>query len=284
MQAPRSRRPGLAAALAAGWLAASAGAAEPVSAPLRVATSVEPQRYFVERIGGRHVEVVAMIPPGAGETFEPTLAQLAFLQRASVYVKLGHPAFPFESTWLAGLLADTDGILVVGGAQDPGTASGDPHVWLVPRLVKPMARAIEAGLAERRPELAGELAANRARFEAEIDALDAELRELLADKRGSHFLVVHPAWGHFAQEYGLVQLAVEREGREPDPKFVADLLSEARRDGIRTVLTQREASDAIARTLAAELGAEVVVLDPLAYDWPDSLRRGARAIAAAAVP
>ena len=77
---------------------------------------------------------------------------------------------------------------------------------------------------------------------------------------------------------------MEREGREPDPKHLADLLREARRDGVRTVFTQREASDAIARTVAAEIGAEVVVLDPLAYDWPESLRRGAHAIAAAAVP
>jgi zinc transport system substrate-binding protein len=284
MRAPVLRRPGLAAALAVGWLAASAGAARPEPAPLRVATSVEPQRYFVERIGGRHVEVVAMIPPGAGETFEPTLAQLAFLQRASVYVKLGQPAFPFETAWLADLLADTEGVLVVDLSQGLPEASGDPHVWLSPRLVRHMARAIEAGLAQRRPEAAAELAANRERFEAEIDALDAELRALLADKRGWRFLVVHPAWGHFAHEYGLVQLAVEREGREPDPKHVADLLREARRDGIRTVLTQREASDAIARSVADEIGAEVVVLDPLAHDWPESLRRGARAIAAAAVP
>jgi zinc transport system substrate-binding protein len=225
-----------------------------------------------------------MIPAGAGETFEPTLAQIAFLQRAAVYVKLGHPAFPFESTWLAGLLADTEGVEVVDCSQGLPDATGDPHLWLSPRLVKRMARAIEAGLSETRPEAAAEFSANRERFEAEIDALDAELRALLADKRGWRFLVVHPAWGHFAHEYGLIQLAVEREGREPDPKHLAELLGEARRRGIRAVLTQREASDAIARTVADEIGAEVVVLDPLAHDWPESLRQSARAIAAAAVP
>lgn len=73
-------------------------------------------------------------------------------------------------------------------------------------------------------------------------------------------------------------MAIESGGKEPSPLALAKLIEEARRDGVRVVFTQPGFSDRSARTLAREIGARVVALDPLAYDWPDNLRRVAAAL------
>jgi zinc transport system substrate-binding protein len=249
-----------------------------------VAVSVVPQRYVVERIAGDLVEVVVMIPPGASPTsFAPGLGQVRALHDAVLYVKVGHPAFAFEAAWLDALLEDASELSVVSPAPGEGPDAADPHVWLAPSSVRSLARRVEAALAERLPEHRATLAGNRRRFEAEIDGLDAELRQLFGPLRGRRFLVLHPAWGHFAREYGLVQIAIEKDGKEPDPARLARLVADAREAGIGTLFVQPQIDDAPARVVAGEIGARVVTLDPLAYDWPENLRNAAARIAEAAV-
>ena len=249
-----------------------------------VAVSVLPQRTFVERIAGDRVHAVALIPPGASPaSHEPTLADLRALDRAVLFVKVGHPDFPFERAWLDALLAERPDLPVIGwsGAD---SSDEDPHVWLSPIRVRELARAIETELARLLPEHAPEFAANRVAFEAELDLLDAELRRLLSGRRGRRFLVLHPAWGHLAADYGLVQWAIERRGKEPDPATLTRLIREARAARVATLFTQSQFDPAPAELLAQEIGARAEPLDPLAADWGANLRFAARAIGEATVP
>ena len=97
-------------------------------------------------------------------------------------------------------------------------------------------------------------------------------------------MVHHPAWGYFAQEYGLEQVAIEHEGKEPDVRQLAELIQRARRDGVQVVFAQPQFDPASAELVAAEIGARVELLDPLAYDWATNLRHVARRIAEGAIP
>ena len=126
-------------------------------------------------------------------------------------------------------------------------------------------------------------AALTAEMLAEIDRVDAELREKLADKRGGSFLVFHPAWGHLAREYGLVQIAIERHGKTPDPASLARLMREARNAGVRVVFAQPQFDPSGAELVAREIGARVETLDPLAYDWSANLLHVAASLAHAVV-
>jgi zinc transport system substrate-binding protein len=262
-------------------IAGAASAEEPAARPV-VAVSVLPQKYVLDRLAGERVEVEVMIPPGASPaTYEPTLAQMKRLGEASLYVKVGHPSFAFEAAWLDKLLADTPGLPVVDGSAGVERRDGDPHVWVAPRHVEEMAIQSGAALAKILPQLQGELQANLAAFRTEIDALDQEIRSLLAGKTGRKFLVFHPAWGYFAEAYGLEQVAIEHEGKDPDARELGKLIEQAREEKVGVVFVQPQFDPASAELLASEIGARVEPLDPLAYDWPANLRRAARAIAGA---
>jgi zinc transport system substrate-binding protein len=98
--------------------------------------------------------------------------------------------------------------------------------------------------------------------------------------RGKTFFVFHPAWGYFADEYGLKQVAIEQEGKEPSDEEATALQRSARQQGVKVVFVQPQIASRGAEAVARAIGARVEVLDPLAPDVLDNLVRAARAIAA----
>jgi zinc transport system substrate-binding protein len=250
-----------------------------------VVVSVVPQSFFVEKIADDLVRIEIMVPPGASPaTYEPTLEQLAALSRASLYVKVGHPHFPFEDTWLEPLLEEHRSLPVVDASAGLELGDEDPHLWVAPRHARVMVKNIEAALATHLPEHARSFARNLDALLVEIDAVDADLREALRGKQGGRFVVLHPAWGHLAQQYGLVQLAIQREHKETNPRHLKALIEEARAAGIEVVFAQPHFQRAGAEVVARELGGRVEILDPLAYSWSENLREVARRLAEAIKP
>ncbi len=148
----------------------------------------------------------------------------------------------------------------------------DPHIWLSPSLVKVLARAILAALQEVDPGHGSNYEANYRDFAAQIDQLDADLKKTFADKTGLQFMVFHPAWGYFAHAYGLKQVPIEIEGKEPKPAQLKELIERARESGIRLVFVQPQFSAKSAELVAREIGGQVVFADPLAEDWMTNLR------------
>jgi len=105
-----------------------------------------------------------------------------------------------------------------------------------------------------------------------IDQLDAELKTIFAGKQGLQFMVFHPAWGYFAHAYGLTQVPVEIEGKDPKPAQLKELIQHAREDGIKVIFVQPQFSSKSAKQIAKEIGGEVAVVDPLAENWLANLR------------
>jgi zinc transport system substrate-binding protein len=260
-------------------------------ARIRVAVSVPPQADFVRRIGGEHVQVEVMIPPGYSHVDYPlTPRQVAALSRARIYVAVGHPAFEFEQIQLKAVLRDLPGIQVVdmsrgmqllagegeGEEDEHGHGGGDPHVWVAPDTVAVAARNIETALAGIDPAHAAEYRANLQIFEAEIAALDREIRARLAGREGDRFMVYHPTWGYFAREYGLRQVAIEAEGKEPSAQRLIQLIDRARRERIQVVFVQAGFPRKSAQVIAEAVGGRVLVADPQDPDWLGNLRRVAR--------
>ncbi len=279
--------------LAACRPAAPGPAADRIPGRIRVAVSVPPQADFVERIGGERVQVDVMIPPGYSHVDYPlTPRQIVALTRARLYVAVGHPAFEFERSQLFPFLATLPGLKLVDmsrgmpllagagegehGHGHSGGAQGDPHVWVAPATVSVAGRNIAAALTEIDPAHAAEYRANLARFEADVAALDREIRARLAPFRGSAFMVYHPTWGYFAHEYGLRQVAIEAEGKEPSAQRLIQLIGEARREGVKVVFVQRGYPRKSARVIADEVAASVLTADPQERDWLRNLRRVSR--------
>jgi zinc transport system substrate-binding protein len=106
-----------------------------------------------------------------------------------------------------------------------------------------------------------------------LTQLNREFRQALEGFENRKFLVFHPSWGYFAQAHGLHKVPVEVEGKSPKPAHLHDIIEHAKRDKIRVVFLQPQFSTMSARTIAAAIGAKVVVADPLAEDWAENLRR-----------
>jgi len=261
------------------------------SGKLRVAVSIPPQAYLAGRIGGGLVSVETVVPPGKdAHTYTVTPAQREAIARCRAYFTIG---LPFEKNQIAAKLAATDKSLLfidttrgvplrhmtaeeAGADADPDEpphAAGepDPHTWLNPRFARIEAANICAGLKQLDPAHAAEYDANLKRLDADLDRVDAKIAAALAPLKGRSFFVYHPAFGYFADAYGLTQVPVEIEGKEPGPRQVAELIKSARRDGVRVIFVQPQFSARTADTIAAQIGGAVVRIDDLAYDYIQNL-------------
>ncbi|MEA3309388.1 MAG: zinc ABC transporter substrate-binding protein [Chloroflexota bacterium] len=259
------------------------------AATLSATVSILPQRYFVERIGGAHVAVTVMVQPGESPaTYEPEPAQLVALNAADLYFSIG---VPFERAWLTKFAATNPEMLVVDTAEgierrpisrDATETSGenlDPHIWLSPALVKVQAQNIYRALVQLDPEREVEYQANLDAFLADIEVLQAEIQATLQDSTGERFMVFHPSWGYFADEFGLQQLPIESGGQEPSAQELAGIIATAQAEGIRVIFAQPEFSTKAAEMIAQEIGGKVQLISPLALDWLANMRRATIAFA-----
>ena len=265
---------------AAGLLLIAAAAwAEP---PLPVLVSIEPQADIVEQIGDALVKVDVLVPKSANpHSYEPTMDKLAAVDRAKIYFRVGHPRFAFEEPWTKQAQQENPGLLIVNSFDGVEDREMDPHLWTAPSHVRVMARQVAKALQEALPPHAEEIAANLKRFEGRLDKLDADLKALFAKSRGANFFVFHPAWGYLAEEYGLNQIAIEQDGKEPDVMSLGRIIVIAQANHAKVIFVEPMFSEDSAKTVAREVGAKIEVLDPMARDWEKNLRASAAKIAEA---
>lgn len=246
---------------------------------VEVFVSILPQKYLVQRIGGERVKINVMLKPGhSPETYDPSPAQITRLTHARIYFLMG---VPFEIKWREKFRLQNEAMRMVDTRRQCNLITNDAHVWTSPVNGKLIAAEIKDALVAEDPEAAPFYAANFQRLAAELDSLDAEILERLRDRRTDYFIVSHDAWAYYAARYGLQQLPMESRGREKGPRGIADLADLARREHLDIVFVQQQHPTGPAYTLATELGARVVLIDPLAGDYIDNLRRVTASIAKA---
>lgn len=280
--------------------------------PMTVFVSIAPQKAVVTAVAGPHATVEIMVEPGANpHAYEPKPRQMQSLSSAKLYFATG---VPFEHAWLPRFAATAPSMQIVhtdadiekramtghhhheegheehhpdgaheheGEPEAHAAESRDPHVWLSPALVILQARRVFTALAAADPAHAAEFRENYRRFAASALDLDAAIHEMLSRRKGNRFLVFHPSWGYFADAYGLEQIPIEIEGKEPKPAELARIVQEAQAGGITAIFAQRQFSRRSADAVASSIGGRVVVVDPLAEDWAGSLRDMATKLAEA---
>ena len=155
----------------------------------------------------------------------------------------------------------------------------DPHVWLSPPLLKKQAQNIAAALIELDPAGAEQYRTNLERLLAELDGLHTRIAELLRPHRGRAFYVFHPAFGYFAETYGLREVAIESAGKPPTQRQLRQLIHQAARDRPGAIFVQPQYDSRAAKIIADAIGAEVLVLDDLAFDVIANLEQIAQKIA-----
>ena len=260
---------------------AADAAAHEATEQINVFVSIAPQRDFVEQVGGDRVAVQVMVGPGQSpELFEPTPRQMARLAKADLYFSIG---MPFEASWLPAVQRNNPGLKIVPCCADLAKLAGDghgghehggmdPHVWTDPNNVIAIAGLIADALADHDAARARDYRRAERAFSEQLRALDSLITARMAALKNRVLIVAHPSWGYFAERYGLSQRSIEQDGKEIQGRSLAQLIAFARQRNIRAVFTQPQFNDRAARVIAAEIGATVYELDPLADGYIENMR------------
>ena len=263
---------------------------------LKVAVSILPLKYFVQKIAGDKAAVAVMVPPGANpHSYEPKPKELKGLSGTALYVKAGTPV-EFEISWMGKILSinpkmavcdSSKGIPLINGADKNGTAASkdvhehfgaDPHIWTSVRNGVIIAENIKNALSAVDPANKAFYEENFRKTQKELQELDNALREMLKSYAGSSFIVFHSGWGYFARDYSLKEISIEAGGKEPSARDLGNLIKEARQEKIKAVFVSPEFSQKSSRVIAAEIGGRVVSVDHLAENIPLEIQKMAEAI------
>lgn len=253
-----------------------------------LAVSIEPQKYIVSAIAADEYDIEVVVPRGTSpETFDPAPSTLVRLASGTAYIRMGF--LPFETAFAERLAASGKGMHTMnmsagietmadscGHAHGPYTA--DPHTWMSLANVKIMADSLCTFLQRLNPDNKAIYASRLDSLQRVLDAKDAEIRSLLPESDNA-FMIYHPVMSYFARDYGLQQIVIEEGGKEPSPATLQRSIDQARKAGVRYIFVQPEFDRRNAEVIAAETGATVEVLNPLAYDFTDEMVRFARKLA-----
>ena len=238
-------------------------------------TSFYPLYYFTAQIAGDRLTVRNLVPTGAEpHDWEPKSKDIADISNAAILVYNGAG---FEH-WTAKTLqaaksskrvdiVATEGLTLLAppSAEEAKEFPNDPHVWLDPTLAKEVARKIAVGLIKADPAGQATYEQNLAALLAKFDDLDTQFTNGLRSCERREMITSHAAFGYLARRYGLEQIAVEglAPDAEPTPARLAAVTKIARERKATTIFFETLVSPKVAETVAKEIGAQTLVLDPL---------------------
>lgn len=267
--------------------------ASPGRRSLSIFVSIPPQAAIVRALAGSNPSVRMLVQPGQSPaTYDPTPKQMAELAEADLCFLIG---VPFEERFMELAGSVLSSVLVVKTQagirlrqlrhhdhyeKESRTGIGDdPHLWLSPKLMKMVAVNMAEGLKQVDSANGEKYAENLNRLLSRLDTLDSDLRELLAPLAGDTIYVFHPSYGYFADEYGLIQVPLEPEGKTADASYLARLMAELDGREVRGIFVQPQFSDHLARSVASQIGTDLIELDPLSEDYFENMRSMARQVA-----
>ncbi|MFH1761744.1 MAG: zinc ABC transporter substrate-binding protein [bacterium] len=264
---------------------------------IRVFVSILPQEYFAERIGGNRVKVTTLVPPGSSpHIFAPTPKQMASLSRAGIYFRIGAE---FEKSFVPKIESLFKNLKIVDTRQGikmrymkipcshehhdhrEHAETPDPHIWMNPLLVKIQAQTMCSALVNIDPAGALIYRKNCDIFQRDLDTLHAGLKKNLDQLYGRELFVFHPSFGYFADAYGLRQVEVEVDGKEPGARMLSRIVERARQDSVKIIFVQKQFSPKSARAIAESINGAVVSVDPLEKNYILMLEKIAGTIKAA---
>ncbi|MEA1887724.1 MAG: zinc ABC transporter substrate-binding protein [Bacteroidota bacterium] len=257
-----------------------------------ITVSIEPFRFFTSEIAGDSYLINVIVPPGASPaTYEPPPAVIKDVNDSELMIINGY--LGFERAWIDRLISLNKEIKVLKLAEsqdlimpeshkhsDTENYSGvDPHFWMSPQRASIIARDIKNFLVENDPEREKVYNSNYLRLDSIIKETDSYVKSLLGDSGNKSFMIFHPSLTYFARDYGLEQIPVEAEGKEPSLLEMKRLIDKGRKRDLETIFVQREFDTNNARLIGNEIGAKTIVIDPLSNNWVKSVKEIAENIA-----
>ncbi len=263
------------------------GNTEQNSKPI-VMVSILPHAYFVDQIAGDLVDTAVLVGEGQNpHSYEPSPSQMAQLAKASIWILSGtdfeHALIDKVSSLYPNLtiVDGTEGMVFRSledhdheedGEEPVHDLNIDRHTWLGWEQSKVLVHNIVHALTSHLGLSEAVVGQRSEQFLSQIDKEFTSLETELTGLSGSTVFVYHPSFGYFLDSFGLHQEAVETGGKEPTAKDLATLIEKAQVDKAKVIFVQKQFPSGSAEKVAQVVGAQVVVLDPLAYDWLGNIR------------
>jgi len=266
-----------------------------------VSVTIEPQRYFAEKIAGDKFIINSVVPAGQNpEVYDPTPQQMVQVGKSEAYLRIGH--IGFEQIWIEKVQDNnrdmkvfdlSEGMELIENAEehdhDHDHEHGeecshshygvDPHTWSSIAGAKKIAwNTLNAFIALDK-ENTQYYWENYSLLMSEIEKTEEKIGQLLAPLKNRTFIIYHPALTYFSNEYNLTQLSIEMEGKEPSPAQLKRLIDTARESGAKVVFVQQEFDKKNAELVAKETYCTLVVINPLDYNWDKEMIQIAQALA-----
>lgn len=244
--------------------------------PLLMVT-IEPIRFMADQIGGDYFRIESQIPKGANpETYDMTPRQMVHLSNSTAYLRIGY--IGFENAWMQRLMESNPKMKVFDLSEgldlmDTSSHAIEPHIWNSTVNARIIARNILQAMQQIDNEHREAFQKGYETLLETINETEQTIRGLLASQAGKSFLIYHPTLTYFARDWGLHQICIEEDGKEPTIQQLKEVTVQSREEGVETIFIQPEFDHENARLVAEETGSELSEIFPLSYDWaPEMIR------------
>ena len=242
--------------------------------------SIAPYRFLTERIAGSGYNIRTVVPENTNpHSYEPTSNQILDVSKGLVWFQIGEPfeekLYPVLRSKNPKLVVQDlrDGIDLIQGCKCCSKDTGDRHIWMSPNLLIQQAKLIEETLSKRFPHDKDLFKENLTEVCRELVRLDKEIHHRLKTVKNRSILVSHPAFGYYCKDYGLRQLSVEFEGKEPRPRELQKILAVAERECMKLALAVPQHNNKGVNLIAKELKANLHSINPYSSDYLDMMRK-----------
>ena len=243
--------------------------------------TITPMQSIIEEITAGDFDIEVIVPKGASpETFEPTPKQVTSFSDAELIFSTG--LIDFEQSLVERISGDAEvvnlsnGIELIAGSCSHGNHQHkhgvDPHIWTSPRALRTMVTNAHKAIMAHYPDSVKYTEAT-GRLLERINRLDNYCATRIKAEGVEAMMIYHPAYTYYARDYGIEQIAIEHDGKEPSLRQTTALIEKAKEHGVKAILRQPQYSEDKVRAIANDAGAEIITTDPLAEDILGEIER-----------
>ena len=251
-----------------------------------ISVSVPPLKWITEKIAGSDFTVTSVVSSNISpELFDPSVKTIEELEESDLYFSFDLFAFEYKLEdavsnpgKIYNVLENNTHLLKEDEDEHRGEGHShgdyDPHVWFSMDLDSSIAENIKNVLSEKYPEKKEIFEKNYSDFIAEINSFKAGLKDSVSSKKSKIFVIYHPALSYFAEEYGLTQISVEQEGKEPTAQYLQTVINEIRKNNVKVLLVQPQFPKSSIEVISKEVpGIKIIEFNPLEENIFDNLKK-----------
>lgn len=249
---------------------------------IQVTASFYPLYYFASEIGGDKAEVKNITPAGSEpHDYDPSTQDIARIESGDMLILNGS-----VEAWgdkIKDNLKGTNVKIIVAGEgllarqlTEEGETMQDPHIWLNPQLVKKEVQKITEGYIEIDPANSNFYKEGERQLNTKLDQLDSLYEQGLENCATRDFITSHEAFAYLADRYNLNQVAISgvSPDEEPSAQQLAEVAEFAKKNNVKYIFFETLISPKLSETIANEVGAQTLVLDPIEGLSDDDIKQG----------